>query len=47
MELLAVDFVDAVNQPAGVSNSVNAFLGGSLDEAKMASVDDKRLYRSK
>jgi hypothetical protein len=46
-EYLEVQFRDTVERPAETARTVNAFLGGVLDEAGMAGVVDPALYRNK
>jgi hypothetical protein len=47
MELLEIHYSDAVSDPAGTARAVNAFLGGRLDEAKMAAAVNEKLYRNR
>jgi len=47
VELLLVPYGDAIANPKEEARKVNEFLGGHLDEIKMASVVDKSLYREK
>ncbi|MEO0796832.1 MAG: alkaline phosphatase family protein [Verrucomicrobiota bacterium] len=44
---LSVNFHDAVNEPASVASAVNAFLGGELNQAEMATVADPTLHRER
>ena len=46
-EMLEVNHRDAIDDPVKVAASVNAFLGGSLDETAMAGVVDKKLHRNR
>jgi len=45
--LIEVRYKDAVADPAGACRSVNAFLGGRLDEAAMCAAVDAALYRNR
>jgi hypothetical protein len=45
--LIEVRYKDAVADPAGACRSVNAFLGGRLDEAAMRAAVDASLYRNR
>jgi hypothetical protein len=47
MELIEVHYAEAVADPAAAARRVNAFLGGSLDEAAMATAVKASLYRNK
>jgi len=47
MDVLHVHYSDVLAQPAAQAARVNAFLGGGLDERKMAEVVDPDLYRQK
>ena len=47
MEWLEIHYADAVADPAGTARAVNAFLGGGLDEAKMAAAVNEKLYRNR
>jgi len=47
VELLLVPYSSVISNPLEESKKVNEFLGGQLDEIKMASVVDKSLYREK
>ena len=47
MELLEVHYADTVADPAATARTVNAFLGGGLDEAKMAAAVKAQLYRNR
>lgn len=47
VKLLLVPYADAISNPLEQAKKVNQFLGGQLDEIKMASVVDKNLYREK
>lgn len=46
-ELLEVKYTDAIHDAPGTAKKVNAFLGGSLDEQKMAEMVDAKLYRNR
>jgi hypothetical protein len=43
MDMLLVSYREAVEKPAEVAKKINAFLGGSLDEARMAAAVDPKL----
>jgi hypothetical protein len=45
--MLEVHYADAIADPLGIARAVNRFLGGSLDEAKMAAAVNERLYRNR
>ena len=45
--VLRVPYAQLVSDPAGVVPTVNAFLGGTLDEARMRAAVDPRLHRNK
>jgi hypothetical protein len=45
--VLDVDYARVIDDPAGEAARVNQFLGGGLDEAKMASAVDPALYRQR
>jgi hypothetical protein len=47
MEMLEVHYAEAIADPAATARAVNAFLGGSLDEAKMAAAVKAALYRNR
>lgn len=47
MDVLYVHYGDVLADPAAHAARVNAFLGGRLDEIKMARVVDPELYRQK
>jgi hypothetical protein len=44
---LMLDYVQVVATPAAEAARLNAFLGGRLDQAKMAAVADTTLYRNR
>jgi hypothetical protein len=46
-ETLDVEYREVLDDPAGQARRINAFLGGLLDEAAMAAVVDKQLYRNR
>jgi hypothetical protein len=46
-ELLEVRYDNAVKNPGSAAHSVNAFLGGCLDEAGMRAAVDEALYRNR
>ncbi|MCK6528398.1 sulfotransferase [Myxococcota bacterium] len=45
--MIEVRYDQAVQDPAAVAKSVNAFLGGRLDERKMVEAVDEKLYRNR
>ena len=47
MELIEVDYAEAIADPAGAARRVNEFLGGGLDEGAMAAAVNERLYRNR
>ncbi|HEX5066576.1 MAG TPA: sulfotransferase [Myxococcota bacterium] len=47
MEMLEVHYAETVADPAATARTVNAFLGGGLDEAKMAAAVKAALYRNR
>ena len=47
IEMLEVHYADTVADPAATARTVNAFLGGGLDEAKMAAAVKAALYRNR
>jgi hypothetical protein len=47
MAMLEVHYADAIADPLATARAVNRFLGGSLDEAKMAAAVNERLYRNR
>lgn len=47
VEVLSVDHRDAVYHPASTAARVNAFVGGGLDERRMAEAADPDLHREK
>jgi hypothetical protein len=46
-DVLYVDYHDVLTDATSVAARLNAFLGGSLDEAAMAAVPDQSLYRNR
>lgn len=46
-EMLEIPYREAIDDPASVARKVNAFLGGSMDEAKMLAAVDRKLYRNR
>jgi hypothetical protein len=46
-DLIEVHYKRAVGDPATTAHSVNAFLGGGLDEAAMRAAVDESLYRNR
>jgi hypothetical protein len=47
IEMIDVSHRRAINDPQGVAEQVNEFLGGELDVQTMAAVVDKKLYRNR
>ena len=47
LEMLEFRYDEAVKNPKEAARSVNAFLGGALDERAMAAVIDGELYRNR
>ena len=47
LEMLEFRYDEAVRDPKDAARSVNAFLGGKLDERAMSSVIDGELYRNR
>ena len=47
MEMLEVHYAEVVADPSAAARAVNTFLGGDLDEAKMAAAVNERLYRNR
>jgi hypothetical protein len=47
MELVEIHYRETIEDPAASAHKVNAFLGGSLDEAAMHAAVDESLYRNK
>ena len=47
MDVLYVDYGEAVAEPAKSARAVNAFLGGRLDAGRMAAAVDGSLYRNR
>lgn len=47
MELVEIHYRETIEDPAASARKVNAFLGGSLDEAAMRAAVDESLYRNK
>ncbi|HVH19270.1 MAG TPA: sulfotransferase [Myxococcota bacterium] len=47
MEMLEVHYAETVADPVATARTVNAFLGGGLDEAKMAAAVKAQLYRNR
>jgi hypothetical protein len=46
-ELLEVHYKATIQDPVATARSVNAFLGGRLDETAMAKAVDESLYRNR
>jgi hypothetical protein len=44
---IEVDYHSAINNPVAQARRLNAFLGGVLDEARMAAAVDPSLYRQR
>jgi hypothetical protein len=47
MEMIEVHYAETVANPSETARVVNAFLGGSLDEAAMAAAVKEQLYRNR
>lgn len=47
LDVLAIDYSEAVKKPVKVASQVNAFLDNKLDVKKMAEVVDPQLYRNR
>lgn len=47
MEMIEVDYRASIEHPADSARTVNAFLGGKLDEAAMAAAVNEQLYRNR
>jgi hypothetical protein len=47
MEMMELQYADAVADPAAAARGVNAFFGGRLDEAAMAAAVRSELYRNR
>ena len=47
LEMLEVHYAETVADPVATARTVNAFLGGGLDEAKMAAAVKAQLYRNR
>ena len=47
MDVLYVSYNEALNNPASSIEMINNFLGGALDEGKMASAVDRKLHRQR
>jgi hypothetical protein len=45
--VLRVPYAQLVSDPSGVVPTVNAFLGGTLDEARMRAAVDPGLHRNR
>jgi hypothetical protein len=46
-ELIEVNYKNTIENPAATARSVNAFVGGQLDEAAMREAVDGSLYRNR
>jgi hypothetical protein len=46
-ELIEINYKDTIGDPAATARSVNAFVGGHLDEAAMREAVDSSLYRNR
>jgi hypothetical protein len=46
-ELIEVNYKSTVEEPTATARSVNAFVGGQLDEAAMRDAVDSNLYRNR
>lgn len=47
IKTLFIGHRNAIQDPSGVADRLNAFLGGDLDVAAMASIVDSSLYRQR
>jgi len=47
MELIEVNYRETISDAKGTARTVNAFLGGKLDEAAMSDAVDRKLYRNR
>lgn len=47
IDILPVNFADAVHDPVATAQRISAFLGGKLDADAMSAVADEKLYRTK
>jgi hypothetical protein len=47
IDIIYVKYNDFITDPRSMASVVAAFLGGGLDEEKMAAVVDKKLYRNR
>lgn len=47
LAILEVDYNQMVSDPVPLASQINQFLGGILDEAKMAAVVEPDLYRNR
>lgn len=47
LEMIELAYSDTVSDPESAAEYINRFLGGKLDQEKMAAVVDKRLYRNR
>jgi len=47
IDVIYVKYNDFITDPHSMASAVAAFLGGGLDEGKMAAVVDKNLYRNR
>lgn len=46
-EVLYTSYTDAIRDPQTVAHEINVFLGGNLDEKKMAAAVDPKLWRNR
>jgi hypothetical protein len=47
IKFLEINYRDLIERPAEQATAINAFLGGTLDESKMAAAVDPALYRNR
>jgi hypothetical protein len=47
LEMIELAYSDTLSDPESAAECINRFLGGKLDQEKMAAVVDKRLYRNR
>jgi hypothetical protein len=47
IKFVEVNYRDLIDRPQEQAQKLNAFLGGTLDEAKMAAAVDPSLYRNR
>ena len=47
LEMIELAYSDTLSDPESAAECINRFLGGKLDQEKMAAVVDRRLYRNR